>query len=392
MQETNYRTTVINTLSQIAVNQWEQLRKCDAEASDNPFLSFAYLSAMELSGSACPDTGWQTRFLTVWHGDTLHAAMPLYRKAHSYGEYVFDWSWAQAFAQHGLPYYPKLLSASPFTPVAGPRLLARDEHALAALLYGLAAELRSGDTSSCHVLFLPEKQAHLMERAGFMLRHGVQFHWVNQNYRNFDDFLARLESKKRKNILAERRKVQQAQVTFRHKTADQISTQDWEFFIRCYQNTYRQHGGQPYLNLDFFLRLQDTMPENLLMITAVRAEAPIAVSVLLMNHDTVYGRYWGCTEYIPCLHFETAYYQPLEFCIANRIRCFEGGAQGEHKMARGFLPHTTYSAHHINHPDFSDAIHRFLQREQIGVEHYMSELNEHNPFNDQFKNTMQSAG
>jgi len=390
MQETNYRTTVMNNLSEISPAQWEQLRTFEFNGPSNPFLSYAYLRALEQSGCASSATGWQTHFLCVWLDDELHGAMPMYLKTHSYGEYVFDWSWAQAFEEHHLAYYPKLLAAIPFTPVTGSRLLAKDAPALKALLKALSAHNPASGTSSCHVLFLPEQQAQLLENEGFMLRHGVQFHWINQGYTDFADFLTRLESKKRKNILAERRKVRDAQITFRHKVGSQINRSDWEFFVECYNHTYFEHGGRGYLNLAFFLQIHATMPENILMITAHRNDQPIAASLLFHNSHSVYGRYWGCLEYHPCLHFETAYYQPLEFCIANQIRYFEGGAQGEHKMARGFLPQPTYSAHHINHPAFADAIERFLKREQIGMTNYINELQEHNPFAQPAKNTLHS--
>lgn len=380
MQDVNYRTTVVNSLSQITCDQWEQLRVCDADARHNPMLAYAYLSALELSGCATQATGWTPQFVTVWHGEQLHGAVPLYLKSHSYGEYVFDWSWAQAFEQHGLHYYPKLLSAVPFTPVSGSRLLARDAGAMHALVAALQTEIGTSGVSSGHVLFLPAAQAQVLAQHGFMLRTGVQFHWENRGYRHFTEFLDGLDRKKRKNIQAERRKVDQAGIRFRRKTGRQISREDWSFFIACYQNTYFQHGGRPYLNLDFFLRLHDSMPDNMLMILGYRGDQPLSVALLFMNDTTVYGRYWGCVEYIPCLHFETAYYQPLEYCIEQGLQCFEGGAQGEHKMARGFLPQTTYSAHCINHPDFADAIRRFLQREQEGIAHYVSELNEHSPY------------
>ena len=388
MQEANYRTTVVNNLSEISSVQWEQLWTIDGNF--NPFLRYAYLRALEQSGCACAATGWHTHFLTIWCNEVLQAALPMYLKTHSYGEYVFDWSWANAFEQHQLPYYPKLLSAVPFTPVTGPRLLALSQQARDRLIKALIEHNAASNSSSCHILFLNDQQAGLMQENGFMLRQGVQFHWINQDYIDFADFLSRLDSKKRKNILAERRKVRDKNIHFTHKVGNQISLADWEFFIQCYQNTYFQHGGQGYLNLEFFLQIHAGMPENILMICAERDGKPVAASLLFLNDDTVFGRYWGCVEYHPCLHFETAYYQPLEFCIANRIRFFEGGAQGEHKMARGFLPQPTYSAHHINHPAFADAIQRFLIREQSGMEHYMNELSEHNPFNRSDKNAMQS--
>ncbi len=383
MQLMNYRTAVIKKLSEITSIQWERLRAAQRDrqgSGDNPFLSYAYLSALEESGCACAETGWDTHFLTLWQGDELHAALPLYLKSHSFGEYVFDWAWANAYEQHDLAYYPKLLSAIPFTPVTGMRILARDEAASGALLNALDQLTATGSTSSCHILFATEQQAQQCQAAGFMLRTGIQFHWTNQGYHDFSDFLSHLSTKKRKNIMAERRKIRDAGIYFSIKVANQIKKPDWLFFYECYKNTYRQRGRQEYLNLDFFLTISATMPDNLVMITALRNNLPIAAALLFQDEHSIYGRYWGCTEYHPCLHFETAYYQPLTFCIANRIRYFEGGAQGEHKMARGFLPETTYSLHRLNHPAFSDAVERFLIREQQGITQYIDELNEHNPF------------
>jgi len=380
MQLQDYRTAVISNLAEICPLDWEILRAATPLANANPFLSYTYLHAMEKSGSACAATGWRTHFLTVWLNDVLEAAMPLYLKSHSYGEYVFDWAWANAYEQHHLAYYPKLVSSIPFTPVTGSRLLALNPLAEEALLDALRIQRERDAVSSCHILFPSEAEAIRLQQAGFLVRHGVQFHWTNPGYRDFSDFLAQLEQKKRKNILAERRKVREAGITFIHKTGDNIQESDWHFFVQCYQNTYHQHGGMAYLNLDFFLTIGATMPDNLLLIIAMRDGHPIAASLLFHSEHTVYGRYWGCLEYHPCLHFETAYYQPLEFCIAHRIRCFEGGAQGEHKMARGFLPTTTYSAHWLAHPAFSNAVDAFLSREQQGIAAYVNELNERNPF------------
>jgi hypothetical protein len=230
------------------------------------------------------------------------------------------------------------------------------------------------------VLFPPEAQAQALESAGFMLRAGVQFHWLNQGYRDFDDFLETLDRKKRKNIRAERRKVSEADIGFRQVPGSAATEADWRFFKRCYDHTYAAHYSTPYLNLDFFLRLGATMPQHLLLIVAERAGKPIASSLVVHDDQTLYGRYWGALEDVPFLHFETAYYQPLEFCIARRIACFEGGAQGEHKMARGFLPQKTWSAHWLAHPAFADAIEHFLRRESGGIDAYIDELGERNPF------------
>ncbi|MGF6182304.1 putative N-acyltransferase [Massilia sp. UYP32] len=375
----NYRTHIVSDLSEVGQASWDAL--VQAQAAPTPFLSYAFLHALHASGSASPDTGWQPQFLLLFdEQDALAAALPLYVKGHSYGEYVFDWAWADAYQRHGLDYYPKLLSAIPFTPVAGARLMARDADARAALVDVLCATQRATEVSSTHVLFPPEDEAQQLRDAGFLLRSGVQFHWLNGGYRSFDDFLATLEQKKRKNIRAERRKVAEAGVTLRRVRGVDATREDWMLFNRCYRNTYREHHSTPYLNLDFFLRIGETMPDNILLVIAQKEGRAIAASLVIHDADTLYGRYWGALEHVACLHFETAYYQPLEFCIEQGIATFEGGAQGEHKMARGFLPTRTWSAHWLAHPSFADAVERFLEREADGIDDYMDELNERNPF------------
>ncbi|WP_273028412.1 GNAT family N-acetyltransferase [Massilia timonae] len=375
----NYRTHIVSDLSEVGQASWDAL--VQAQAAPTPFLSYAFLHALHASGSASPDTGWQPQFLLLFdEQDALAAALPLYVKGHSYGEYVFDWAWADAYQRHGLDYYPKLLSAIPFTPVAGARLMARDAEARAALVDVLCATQRATEVSSTHVLFAPEDEARQLADAGFLLRSGVQFHWLNGGYRSFDEFLATLEQKKRKNIRAERRKVAQAGVTLRRVRGVDATREDWVLFNRCYRNTYREHHSTPYLNLDFFLRIGETMPDNILLVIAEKEGRAIAASLVIHDADTLYGRYWGALEHVACLHFETAYYQPLEFCIEQGIATFEGGAQGEHKMARGFLPTRTWSAHWLAHPSFADAVERFLEREAGGIDDYMDELNERNPF------------
>lgn len=374
----NYRTAIVSSLAEIGESAWSDLLALQPDST--PFLSFAFLHALHESGCVSADTGWQPQYLALWQGETLAAALPLYVKSHSYGEYVFDWAWADAYQRHGLDYYPKLLSAIPFTPVSGARLLARDAPARAALVAFLLEQQGAAGMSSTHVLFPPEQEALQLQRAGFMLRSGVQFHWLNAGYRDFDAFLATLEHKKRKNIRAERRKVAEAGVTLRRVAGANASAADWRLFHRCYSNTYAEHRSSPYLNLDFFLRIGRSMPENILLVIAERAGQPIAASLVLHTSDTLFGRYWGALEHVPCLHFETAYYQPLEFCIEKNIATFEGGAQGEHKMARGFLPQKTWSAHWLAHPAFTDAIERFLERESGGIDAYIDELNDRTPF------------
>jgi len=374
----NYRTRIIASMAEVGQAQWTSLLSLQGDA--NPFLSYAFLDALHASGSAARKSGWQPQFLTLWQEDTLAAAMPLYVKSHSYGEYVFDWAWADAYRRNGLEYYPKLLSAIPFTPVTGGRLLARDETTRSALVKALLALQQQADVSSTHVLYPPPQQAEALERAGFLLRNGVQFHWLNDGYRDFEQFLSTLEQKKRKNIRAERRKVRDAGITFRRLDGAQIGEADWRFFKRCYDHTYAAHYSSPYLNLGFFLRIGASMPDNLLLVIAERDGKPIASSLVVHDGQTLYGRYWGALEQHACLHFETAYYQPLEFCIERGLAAFEGGAQGEHKMARGFLPQKTWSAHWLAHPAFSDAVERFLEQESGGIAAYMDELDERNPF------------
>ncbi len=352
----------------------------NAQSRPTPFLSYAFLHALHESGSASEDSGWQPHYLSLWQDDALVAALPMYAKFHSYGEYVFDWAWADAYRRNGLEYYPKLLSAIPFTPVSGSRLLATDEHARGALLAALLSVQEASHLSSTHILYPPESEARLLEDAGFMLRKGVQFHWQNEGYDNFEQFLSTLEQKKRKNIRAERRKVAEAGISMRRLPGKEATEADWRFFKRCYDHTYRAHYSTPYLNLDFFLRIGEAMPENILLVIAERDSKPVASSLLIHDQQALYGRYWGAVEHHPCLHFETAYYQPLEFCIEQKIAAFEGGAQGEHKMARGFLPQQTWSAHWLAHPDFADAVERFLAREGEGISAYVDELNERNPF------------
>jgi predicted N-acyltransferase len=374
----NYRTRIVANLAEIGRERWDALALPNALA--NPFLRYAFLHSLHDAGCATRATGWKPEYVTLWLDDALVGAAPLYRKFHSYGEYVFDWAWADAYQRSGLAYYPKLLSAVPFTPVTGPRLLAMDSAARAALIAALLAHAQASGLSSLHVLYPLDQEADALQAHGMMLREGVQFHWANTGYRVFDEFVETLERKKRKNIRAERRKVVEAGVTCRRVLGSQATENDWRVFVRCYDNTYRAHHSTPYLDLAFFLRIGAEMPENLLLVFAERDSRPIASSLLVYTPDTLYGRYWGEIEHVPCLHFECAYYQPLEFCIEHGIRFFEGGAQGEHKMARGFLPVRTRSAHWLAHPAFADAIEHFLKRESAGISYYIDELNERNPF------------
>jgi predicted N-acyltransferase len=363
---------VVEDLAQIPARQWNAL------AGGHPFLRHEFFAALHATGCATGATGWLPQFLTLWNGAELHGALPLYLKSHSYGEYVFDWAWADAYHRHGLEYYPKLTSAVPFSPVTGARALAATAGARRQLV-AAALELARG-VSSLHILFPPEAEARELADAGMMLRQGIQFHWTNPGYRTFDEFLATLTHDKRKRIKQDRRKVREAGIAFRWKVGREISDADWRFFTRCYNLTYRAHLASPYLNLAFFTRLGAILPEHLLVVVAERDGKPIASALNVFTPDALYGRYWGATGYVPCLHFETCYYQALEFCIERGIRAFEGGAQGEHKLARGFLPEVTWSAHWLRHPQFADAVEKFLAREAAGVARHADELAERSPF------------
>jgi len=375
---------------------WNTLLARQADAT--PFMRHEYLAAMHESGSATPQTGWTPRFICLWApadagaGDarTLAGVCALYLKDHSYGEYVFDHAWAHAYRQHGMRYYPKALVAPPFTPVPGARLLASDDAARAALAQGLVQWCGQSRLSSLHLLFASAADVAACKAAGLMLRHNVQFHWTNAApaYPDFDTFLASLNQEKRKKIRQERRKVAQAGVVFRSATGSAIAPQDWDFFYRCYERTYYEHGNAPYLSRDFFHRMARDMADNWLLFIAEREGQPIASSLIALSDPNpaagtdriAYGRYWGALERVDCLHFEACYYQPLQWCIAHGYQRFEGGAQGEHKMARALLPVQTTSAHWLAHPAFAEAVDDFLQRERQGIGSYMAELGERNPF------------
>jgi predicted N-acyltransferase len=411
MGEVNYVIGVHASVHGVDATAWDGLLA--AQAQPSPFMRHAYLAAMEDSGSASPNTGWTPHCITLHAGGVLQAACMVYLKHHSYGEYVFDWAWASAYQQHGVPYYPKAVIAVPFTPVPGARLLARNAQARAALLQAVVNWCEEVGASSLHTLFASDDDVQASEDTELMLRHTVQFHWKNEaptlgtgvsslppegerfalgrpsgetgSFQDFDAFLTSLAQDKRKKIRQERRKVAEAGVTFRHALGADISDTDWDFFYRCYERTYLEHGNPPYLNRDFFARMARTMPENWLLFVAERKGRPIASSLIAIGAystgvSVAYGRYWGALEPVDCLHFEACYYQPLQWCIANGYQRFEGGAQGEHKMARALLPVKTTSAHWLAHPAFADAVARFLEREGQGIGHYLDDLGQRSPF------------
>lgn len=410
---TSLHIETVERIDDIDATDWNALVKC---SGGSVLLQHGFLRAFEQSASVCADTGWQPRHMLLRAGRSatgesgaatgkaeaavgkagaaagnagattgqagpdpgqLIAAIPLYAKSHSYGEFVFDWAWAEAYSRNGLAYYPKWLCAVPFTPVPGARLLAApDCRALAAR--ALVQFAGASKLSSLHVLYTTDPDQQALLDAGCMPRTHVQFHWVNRGWRHFDEFLADLTQSKRKKIRAERRKVREAGVTTLVRTGTEIRAEDWAFFYRCYANTYQQRGNPPYLTPAFFEAVGEQFPDHCVMALALLHGQPIAASLLW--RDTVdgvprlYGRYWGTLRHVDCLHFELAYYTPLEWAIANGIAVVEGGAQGEHKLARGFEPVQTQSAHWLAHPAFADAVSRYLDREREGVEGYAQGL------------------
>ncbi|WP_447988181.1 GNAT family N-acetyltransferase [Achromobacter spanius] len=368
------RLTIETDLSRIDAHAW------DALAGAQPFLRHAFLCALHETECAAPASGWAPHYLALWRGDALAAAVPLYLKSHSRGEYVFDYAWADAFQRHGMRYYPKLLAAIPFTPVTGPRLLASNDEDRATLVRGLVAFAEEIKVSSLHVLFPSDADMRVLREAGFMVRESVQFHWTNPGYADFDAFLAMMSHDKRKKIRQDRKKVAAAGVSFRWLRGAEIGPAELGFFYDCYCRTYFQHGNPPYLNRNFFERAHREQPDAFVLVLAERDGEPVAVALNLAGGDALYGRYWGATEYVPGLHFETCYMQSIAYCIAHGIKRFEGGAQGEHKMARGLLPTPTWSAHWVAHPGFADAIQNFLDEETSAVTDYLGELESHTPF------------
>ena len=382
MKQEAIQLRIIDALSDVPEGDWNTLLAPDS----GPFLKYAFLNALEKAGCVGGNTGWQVADLIVEDSNSrLLGAMPLYLKQHSYGEFVFDWAWAQAYEQNGMPYYPKALSAIPFTPVRGPRLLVStqaDKGAIQEILVsGLKTLVTQNTLSSAHVLFPENDELGVLKQQGFMLRDSVQFHWHNEGYQDFEQYLANLTMKRRKNIRRERAAVDSHQISYRHIPGEIATASDWNFFYRCYENTYIEHRSSPYLTEDCIQLLGSSMPENFHLIIATQNERPIASSLLVVDkpNATAYGRYWGAIEHIPCLHFELAYYQAIEYCIKEGIQVFEGGAQGEHKMARGFIPTTLQSAHWIEDAGFANAVKRFLDREHEGMAAYVDELEQRIP-------------
>ncbi|MBL8519608.1 MAG: N-acetyltransferase [Betaproteobacteria bacterium] len=373
-----YELTIIETLAGIPAAEWNAL------AGPNPTLQWAFLQSMIDAGCTTPERGWRPLFLILRRDlagqRAMTGALPLYLKGHSYGEYVFDWAWAEAYHQHGLDYYPKLVAAVPFTPCTGPRLMAATEADRAILLEGALSIAREEEVSSLHVLFPPEAEQARWVGAGLLQRHSVQFHWRNAGYPSFESFLSTMSHDKRKRIRQERRKVREAGLVFRRVSGADIREADWDFFAACYRKTYREHRSTPYLNRAFFGLIGERMPGNLMLVMAERDGQPVASALNLVGGGVMYGRYWGTTAMHSGLHFETCYYQAIEHAIELGLATIEGGAQGEHKLARGFEPVRCHSAHWLKHPQFARAVEDFLEREREGIARYESELEDSSPF------------
>jgi len=369
----NWRIELIDCIDAVRAADWNALA-----GTDYPFARHEFLHALEASGAVSRRRGWQPRHALVWQDDVLAAALPLYETSHSYGEYVFDWSWAEAYHRHGLDYYPKWVAAIPFTPATGPRLCVapgQDRRRIAALLLPeLQRRAHQRGISSVHVLFPDEDELGDLAVPGFLHRTGLQYHWFNRGHDSFDDFLAACSARRRKNLRRERRRVTEQGLKVEMVAGEAIDELLWQRFYRFYQLTYARrsgHGG--YLDLDFFLRVGRSLPDHTLMAVAHHGSDLVAAALYFQGGDTLYGRYWGCEQDFDALHFEACYYQGIDHCIRHGLARFDAGAQGEHKIQRGFEPVYTHSRHWLDHPGFQQAVGEFLQREAASVASWKEE-------------------
>jgi len=370
---------VLSSIFDITSDQWNNLM-----VTPHPFMRYEFHAALERHQCTGKKYGWVPQHIAAFDSKKLIAIIPVYEKYNSYGEFVFDMAWADAYHRHGLEYYPKWISASPYTPVSGPRVLIDSNYNYQEIFSSLVQfnieQINNKSLSSMHYLFTSDEDTQILEQLGFMRRLGCQFHWSNNNYKNFDDFLATLTAKKRKNIKQERRYAEQANVDIELITGDMATETQLEAAELFYKKTFDEKYGTATLNLDFFKEIANTMGEQLLLIMAKRDGTYIAGAICYQDKETLYGRHWGCIEEHDHLHFEVCYYQGIEYCIKKGLKNFEPGAQGEHKISRGFLPKKTWSAHWIKHPDFSLAIQQFLQNETKGMEHYFSDMQSRSPY------------
>ena len=370
--------TINNAIDDIDASDWNAL-----VGDDYPFLQHSFLRAAEQSGSASPETGWIPRHLTLQHDGELRAAMPLYEKSHSWGEFVFDWAWAQAYERAGLSYYPKLVSAVPFTPAQSSRLLLRDpddQESATALLRAAIDLATDSECSSLHVLFPTANDRRMMQDSNLKFRKDCQFHWHNQDYADFDEFLLTFSAPKRKKVRQDRRRVCDAGITFRRMHGRDLDEAAWRLVYRLISITFMRRGSMPYFDLGFFTSISASLPDNILVVFAEQNGTPIAAAVFYESPHVLYGRYWGSDGYYDALHFEACYYQGIEYCIETGKRVFEPGTQGEHKIARGFTPVETFSAHWLRHPEFFAAIGGYVDEEARHIDRYMQAVDDHSPY------------
>jgi len=373
------RAVIVEDLRDINADHWNT-----CAGTENPFLQHAFLLALQETGCVGGNSAWRPQHVALYRGNQLAGAVPLYLKFDSYGEYVFDWAWADAYQRAGVQYYPKLVSAVPFTPVSGKRLLVslgEDYKEIAGhLVRHVLSVARKLEVSSLHWLFCSDQDTLFLEGHSHLRRTGYQFHWCNNGYESFDDFLASFSSAKRKKIKRERRHVYEAGVSLKVLEGSEITDKLWHRFYDFYRSTIEFRGAIPYLNLDFFKRIGQTMTENIVMVLAKHENEYVAGALNLKGNDALFGRYWGSLSEFNSLHFETCYYRAIEYCIDKGLERFEAGAQGEHKLSRGFLPSKTYSAHWLSHPEFYRAVSEFLEREHQGIDDYVEVLQSHSPF------------
>ena len=370
----------IDSLHAIPAEEWNALA-----GPQFPFIQYEFLIALENNGAVGKEFGWITNFFLAYEDGKLVGALPVYIKFNSYGEFVFDWAWADAYQQNGLRYYPKLVTSIPYTPATGPRLLIKDienfKEISDVLINAVLQFAQQSQVSSFHCLFTNDRDTqYFKENNNFMMRLGCQFHWSNNDYTSFSHYLEQLTSKKRKQIKRERRIVKEQDITFEILNGTTATDNHWDVYHRFYESTFERKSGMPTLSKDFFKEIARTMSENIVLVLAKHQDEYVASAFNLKGTDTLYGRHWGCFEEFDNLHFEACYYQGLEYCIENGLKYFEPGAQGEHKIARGFMPTKTWSAHWIAHPQFRESIKNFLNHETSGMIDYIEELNGHSPF------------
>jgi len=375
-KEFNYKARILNRISEVTQSDWDQ----NLPEGHHPFLRWHFLNALEESGCAIEETGWAPRHIWLQDDkDETIGAAPLYAKTHSRGEYVFDHGWADALNRAGGQYYPKLQCSVPFTPATGPRLLAPGDGEKAALAQVMVQACQEWDYSGLHLTFLTNDDRDVLKSLGFLQRQDRQFHFFNRNYDNFDHFLDGLSSRKRKNIKKERGAAQQ-DIVINRLSGDDIKPEHWDVFYHCYLDTGSRKWGRPYLNREFFARIHETMREDILLIIATDDGTPIAAALNFIGSEALYGRNWGSMIYKPFLHFELCYYQAIDAAIERGLPRVEAGAQGEHKLARGYEPVTTFSAHYLAHPGLQNAVEHYLTRERRAVDHEVEILGRHTPF------------